>query len=44
MRKKRVFTKGLTALVIGSIMVTVPAVSHVAYADSVVTEADGGRN
>lgn len=34
MRKKTVFRKGLTALVISSMLVTVPTVSHVAFADN----------
>ena len=34
MKKKTAFYKGLTALVISSMLVTVPAVSHLAYADS----------
>ena len=34
MRKKQYFTKGLTALVISTMLATTPAVSHLAYADS----------
>ena len=39
MRKKQYFTKGLTALVISTMLAATPAVSHLAYADSgAVTE------
>ena len=45
MKKKTAFYKGLTALVISSMLVTVPAVSHLAYADSdVQTEVTTKEN